>query len=302
VHAGDGAVTGEAHLHVLHLTAAVGQGQHVLGTGLHPLHGALQLARRGDRHHVLGGDAGLAAEAAAHVRGDDAHGLAGQPQHAAGEQVEEVRHLGGDVDGEVVAVSVVTRLDRDGVALHRHHGDALVHEPSAHDDVGAVERVHFGCLAHPGGEVAGDAVDLDRCTIGESRLGVGDGTERFVVDDHRLRRVDGLRLRCSCNHCHRLADEAHLVGRERRAGSGGVQCCAEGVEAREAEGRSVEDGDDAGHRLGFRHVDVHDAGVGVRGAHEDEVQHTVDGEVVDVPGESEQELGVLDPADLGTEQ
>ena len=39
---------------------------------------------------------------------------------------EAVRHLRRDVDGELVARAVVAGDDRDRVALHRHHRDALV--------------------------------------------------------------------------------------------------------------------------------------------------------------------------------
>ena len=77
VHAGDVAVPVEAHLDVLDLRTAVRQRHHVLRPRLDPARRAPEPSGDAEDGQVLGGDAGLAAEPAAHVGGDDAHRLLG---------------------------------------------------------------------------------------------------------------------------------------------------------------------------------------------------------------------------------
>ena len=55
----------------------------------------------------------------------------GSPNH--------VRHLAGEVHGEVEVGA--GRIDGDRAPLHGHDGHPLVLETTAHDDVGAGERI-----------------------------------------------------------------------------------------------------------------------------------------------------------------
>ena len=155
-HPDDRAVALAAELHVLHLPAPVRHRDQVLGAGLDPLHRPLQPQRGRDRDGVLGREPGLAAERAADVRRDDAHLLGVEVEHRRDAIGEAVRHLGGDVDGEVVPGAVVARDHRDRAALHRHHRDALVLDAGPHHDVGTGQRI-------------GGRTGLDRRRRGSSR-------------------------------------------------------------------------------------------------------------------------------------
>ena len=232
VHAGDATVAGEAHLDVLHLTAAVGQRDQVLRPCLHPGHGPAQAAGRRQCHRVLRGDPGLAAEAAADVRGDDAHLLLGDVQQAAGERPEQVGHLRGDVHGQLRALA---GDDGDGVALHRHNGDALVDEAAAHDDVGAFEHVPVVGVEESRGQVRPQLVELHGRTGFQRRLGVDHGGQRLVVDHDRVGGVGRLGCGVRQHGDHGIAHEADLALGQRWPGAGLVQGHAERVEGGDAE-------------------------------------------------------------------
>ena len=78
------------------------------------------------------------------------------------------------------------------VAFHRRHGDALVLEASADDDVGALERVGTGGVPQPHDEVRADLRELQRRAGSDRLLDVGDGRDRLPVDVDGLGRILGL--------------------------------------------------------------------------------------------------------------
>ncbi len=241
--------------------AAVRQRDEVLRRVSDPGHGPAQPPGRGQRHCVLRGDPGLAAEAAADVRSDDAHLLLGDVQQAAGQRPEEVGHLRGDVHGELRALA---GDDRDGVALHRHHGDALVDEAAAHDDVGALEHIASVSVEEARGQVRPELVELHGRAGLQRRLRVDHGGQRLVVDHDRLGGVGGLGHGVRQHGDHGIAHEADLALGQRRPGTGLVQGHAERVEGGDAEVGVDQCGGHARHGERLRGVDRSDHGVGVR--------------------------------------
>src|SRR5204863_6700711 len=73
---GDRAVARASELHVLDLSPPVRHRDEVLRPRLDPLHRALQTARGGNDHHVLGREPGLTAEGATYIGRDDSHAFA----------------------------------------------------------------------------------------------------------------------------------------------------------------------------------------------------------------------------------
>ena len=98
----------------------------------------------------------------------------------------------------------------------------------------------------------------------------------------------------------RVADESHLRLGERRADAARVHLHQPFVR-RQPEVGGGEDRDDAGHGARVVGVDRDQAGVRVRGAHEVEVEHAVDREIVDELGAAEQKIGVFDAPNRGSE-
>jgi hypothetical protein len=93
---------------------------------------------------VLGGDAGLGAEPAADGGRDHPDPLRIQLEQRRGEVSQQVRHLGGHVDGQLVLPIPGTGLHGDRVALQRYDGDALVLHPRPHHHLGPVQGVEPG--------------------------------------------------------------------------------------------------------------------------------------------------------------
>jgi hypothetical protein len=107
----------QAELDVLHLTPAVGHGDEVLGPSLRPFDGPPEPASHCHGDDMFRRRPDLPAEGAADVRSHDS-----QPRRVEAEQLGRlvapgVRHLSGDVDGQVVALLSVAGDDGDGVAL-----------------------------------------------------------------------------------------------------------------------------------------------------------------------------------------
>ena len=137
-HPDERAVALQAQLHVLHLAPAVRQRHHVLRAGLDPLDGPAELECELGRDDAFGRQV-LRPERSTDVRRDHAHPLGLHPQQPREDPVDHVRHLAGQVHGQVEIGP--GRVDDDRAPLHRHHGDPLVLEAASHDDVGAGERV-----------------------------------------------------------------------------------------------------------------------------------------------------------------
>jgi hypothetical protein len=300
--AGDPPFPGEAQLVVGDLAAPVGHRDEVLRAGLDPAHRPPERARHADRHRVLGQHAGLAAEAAADVRGDHADALGVEAEDLRRLAAEAVRHLGGDPDGQlVVAALVAARQHRDRVALQGEHRHPLVDHPGADDDLGVGQRVLgvLGCAALACGEVVA-ALELRGGPVVERGLHVGDGGQRVVVHLHQLDGVDRGGLRLPDDHGHGLAHEADAVGGQRRARQLRVEHEQAVVSGQVEVGGRV-DGDDARRRGGRGGVDPGDPAVGQRGADEGEVQQAGQREVADVGARPGDQVAVLHAADGGTQ-
>ena len=100
-HAEDLAVLAQRHLALEVDVAAEAGGDQVAGLVLDPLHRPLEQDRGEDRHDVARVDRHLVAEAAAEVGRDDADHVLGQLGDQRHGGPDDVRRLGGHVDGEL---------------------------------------------------------------------------------------------------------------------------------------------------------------------------------------------------------
>jgi hypothetical protein len=258
----DRPVVAQAELQVLHLAATVRHGDHVLGPRLDPLHRTAQLARDAHRDDALGHPV-LRTERAADVRCDQPHVLRLDAERVGECAAVRVRHLARQVERELVTVAVVARHDGHRRALHRHDRQTLVLEAAPHDDLGTGERVEVVRLAGTHDDVGTDRVELQRRVGRERVLHVDDRRERVVVDDHRVDRVDGLRLALGHDHRDRISHEPNPAARECGAHHLGMQLHHSDVVG-ELEIVSRVHRDDARHRERGAGVDGRDLGVGDR--------------------------------------
>ena len=193
-----------------------------LAAGLEPPHRPAE-ALRGRRHQqVLGVDRELRAEAAAHV-GRDRADL--RPVH-----VERLRHVVPHVERDLRAHPdgerpVVLGDHGDRVRLHRRRRQALVHEPAAHDDLGALERVVVALGAERVGDVRALVGEEQRGAVARRRLEVGHHVEGLVVDLHELGGVQRLREALRDDDGERLADEPDTVARRGSASGSRPRRC-----------------------------------------------------------------------------
>ncbi len=295
-HAEHLAVAGSRKLHVRGLGAAVAGGDHRLGALLDPLHRRTDLLRRRRGDELLGVGVQLGAEPAADVRGDRAHlGLA-DPAHDREERAQEVGHLGGAVDDQVVGGRVpvghhAARLDGDV-------DQALASDRLLDDDVGLRERVvdAVGLVGEDEPDVGLELLVHARRAVGEGRVDVDDRRELRIGDLDGVGGVTRGVAVCRDHDRDRLADVAyaplrerwahrmhHVAGRVRRAGNA----------RRELEVVAVQDGGDARHAAGGRRVDRGDVGMRILAAHDRHVQHPRQLDVVHVAAAPGEELAVL---------
>ena len=247
---GERAVGLAAELGVLHLAAAVRQRPHVFAARRHPHDRTVERARRLGDDDVFGMHAGLAAEAAADLRGDDVQ-LLRPPAECTGQLTpQHVRHLGGRPHGDA---TVVGRRRRAAVGLHRHDRHPRVDVAPADDDVG--HRLEIDST------LVGDEHRLVRAVVGEDQLGalaegglgVGAGRQGVDVGPDGRGGVLAVGQRRGEHDGDRLADEAHAVDGERRTGEVVVHL-GEAVMRGDVEVGRRPHGDHAGH--GARVVDV----------------------------------------------
>ena len=139
--------------------------------------------------------------------------------------------------------------------------------------------------------------NCERGAVGQRLLDVGDGRQVVVVDVDQLGGVHRLRPGLGDDQGDRVAGVAHLVDGQRGRG----RLLVDRREARQGVAPEVVGGVDGQHALGGRRragVDAGDAGVGEGAADEDRVRHALAVEVVDEGALPEQQLLVLDAADL----
>jgi hypothetical protein len=298
----DLALTGSTDRDVLQLRTAVTQVHHRLAPRLAPANRPRHGLRDRTEQHLLGVRADLGAERAAHVGGDhtDLIGL-----DAVGRSDRRLDALG-VLGGQPLVEAPVDPGGGRTTYLQRAGSDALVEEsPGDHDLAVGEVVVRRSVLGHPeGGGVehgvrAGRLVDqrLRR----HRRLDVDQRGEEVDVDEHRVGGIGGLRQRLGHDGHHRLADEAHLVAGEHRAGDGRIELRRHRLEAERLRG---EDRHDAGHRLGGVGVDRQDRAVGDRGSGVDHVQRTGEEffvQVVDVDAPGGEELRILFALDTSSQ-
>ena len=113
-------------------------GDQVARAVLDPLHRPLGEDRGQDRHHVARVDRHLVAEAAAEVGADDPDHVLGQLGHQRHRGADDVRRLGGHVDGQLLRRPV--EVGDRAAALHRRGVRARVVQLELGDDVGLRRR------------------------------------------------------------------------------------------------------------------------------------------------------------------
>ena len=276
---GDLVVLVERHLGLGQVIAAMGVGEEGLGAVAGPLHRAPHLLGGPQRHHFLGVDEDLGAEAAADIGRHHPQlvllrDVVERRQHQAG----DMRVLRRRVEREML-LGVVVFGDRRA-RLHR-----VRHQPV----VGDVERDHVGRRLEGGvgGGFLADGPVVDhvargfRMQLRRARLDrgadVGRDRQFLIVDDDGFRRVPGLVLGLGDHHRDRLSGEAHDFRRHRRPRAhlhAGAVLGRDRPAADQVADLVVDDllsgqhPDHAGHVLCRRDVDALDFGMRVRAADE----------------------------------
>jgi hypothetical protein len=143
-----------------------------------------------------------------------------------------------------------------------------------------------------------------RRAVGQGTVGGGDGVEHVVGDARGLDAVLHRVRVAGDDQREGLADEPHLVAGEDRHGRGG-ELLGGAVEDRDdvAEGQvgGVVGRDDAGDLARRRQVQLRDAGVRDRRAHEPRVQHPGQRDVVDEATAPGEQARVLVAGDRGAD-
>ncbi len=158
------------------------QGNHVLGSGLGPLHRATEPLRERDRDRRTRRTIPFLAPKPPPTAGATTRTCSGSspsaPHSGVADAVRGLRRA-----PSAMSVVVGARLDEDAVGLHRHRGDALVHEAARHHHVGAVEDLGIVAEVELDREVRAVLGEQERRTVRERGLGVDDDGQRVVVDD-----------------------------------------------------------------------------------------------------------------------
>ena len=259
--------------------AAVGVAQEGFAAVAHPFHRPPHPLGGPQRHHLLRIDENLGAEAAAHVGRDHAQFVLGRQPHEGGDdQARHMRVLAGGPQGEAVAAGIVV-ADR-GTRLH-----GVGHQPVV-DDVepghvlgrleGGLDRAGVAQVPLIDGVGGRHLVNLRRALV--LRLGgIGDRRQHLVIANDLLGGIPGLRQGIRHHHRDRVPHMAGLAGRERgmrrHLHRGAILGMDEPAadEVADLVGRELSSGEhrqNARHRGGGLGVDLLDAGVGMRRAHE----------------------------------
>ncbi len=288
-------------LDLVDVAAAVGRVHQVLGARLGPLHGPPERARDPRQQTLFGVDGDLAAEAAADLGRDHADPHFGEAEALGELLLHEMRNLSRRPDRELLRPLVPAR--EDGAALHRDRRDLLVHELELHHAVGLFEElVDLGGVrgGHRQRHVVG-VVGVDLALRGvEGALEVDHRAAGRDVDLHVQRRVARDVAVLGDDHRHRLADVADETVGEQRVlgvapglGPGDVRRAPD-LAAQVVEGVR---GDDALPRERLGQVDLLDLPRGVVAAHEGDVQHPVELQIVGVGRQAADQARILAPLD-----
>ena len=294
-------------LDVLDHAAAVDGGDVRLGTLLDPLHRRAELARDGEAERLLGVDVQLRAEAAADVGCDHAELGLGDPERQRERRPQDVRDLRRRPDRELALRR--DREDDHAARLDRVRDEPRMDVPLVHEH-GRFEEDLLHLSAGEAPRVAAVVAEVlvdHRRAVGRGRLDLERRVERLPVDDDRLGRVDRVLARVRDHDRDAVAGEARLVLGERpvrRHARVGVERLGpvrrrNRPRARQAAGPlrceilAGERRDDAGPRERAGDVDLADARVRVRAAHDGHPDHPRQRHVVDVARLAGDELRVL---------
>ncbi len=306
------AVLVERQLGVGDMVAAVAVGHERFGSFGSPFDGTSDTRGRPADHGLVGVAEDLAAEAAAHIGGDDAQLVLGDAQHEGRQnQAQHVRVLRRRPQCVVARALVVLRRRR--ARLHGI-GDQPVVDEVEFGDMGRLgeRRVDIGLHADlPVIDQIAGRFGVDRRRAFVERVSEIDiGRQHLVIDLDRLCSVLGLIVAVGHHHRHRVADIAHRVDRHHRMRRRLVRLAVLVLDhpaADQAADLGVdqvlagEDLDHARHLLGRRGVDALDLGVGVRRTQEVGVGRARERQVVDVAAGSGQEALVFRPENAGTD-
>ena len=269
-----------------------------------PAYGPAQASRRPGDNPLLRIGFALVAEAAAHVRRDDAQRALGNAELLGDLATDVMRSLRGGVERELVAL----RLGQHRARFDRRADQTVVDEIDGNNVSGAAEGCPHGRLvaARPAkANVAGSArVQLrrGRCL---RRARIGDGGERRVVHLDTLGGVERLREGFGDDRRDRLSDVAHLFARQgkaRRLGHGRPLARADHPQRPHrghAVGRHVGAGkhrDDAGRAERGRYVDPANVRMRVRRANKGAGERAGEIDIGDEPSAAGQKTPVLDAA------
>ena len=163
------------------LAAAMRGGQEVLHPLGLPLHRALELQRRVAEHDVFRVDAGLHAEAAAHVADQHAHGVLGE----AGKGVNQTKtNAAGHLAAQTQRQAALFDIGQHAARLHRHRRHALVDDVQRHAVRGSGKRGFGGlgvAMLHLGRDVVRRGRPHSRCAGRGGAQRVADRRQVFVV-------------------------------------------------------------------------------------------------------------------------
>ena len=247
----------------------------------------------------------LEPEPSAHVEGKDAHPLRRpiEPLRELGQCA--VRGLMGDRERQL---SVAVDLGQHRPCLHRDRGVAMDPHLLGDDDIGVGNRLRGVALLHR--HRAEDVlspilVELRRARL-EGRPRVGDHGQRVIGD---LNQSGGVLSDVPVLGQHdgdRVADKANLVPRQDRIGLllliGDHLEDLDLLEAPLLEIGRGQDRLDARQRSGGRGVDRLDPSVGLRAAHEGELQRAGDTQIVGVAPGAREQPRVLDPRNAAADK
>ena len=304
----DGAVVLDGELDIERLLASGAAHGEVLVPVLDPLDGAAQHLGGGRDRNVFAVDRPLESECAADVLAEHAGAVLRHVDELRQVHAVRVRGLRGGVVRELVGRAVVVR---DPTArLHGHESVPVLVQRRRHHPVGRRERAVDVAVAVAAGRIAMDDVvaemlEDERRVRRQPGLGRGDDGQLVVVDEHEVARILGDVARLGDHDCHRVADEADLVGCERRVRGWPVPVDGE-VEVEHA-GDAVEvlrqeDGDHARQLPRLRRIDGEDLRVGERAADERRVQHPRQRDVVHVLAAPREDARILAPLDAAADE
>ena len=286
-------------LHVLDVIPAVDRGLVPLAAGGRPLHGPARLHGAEHGYGLVRVVGNLAAEAAAHLGGDDPHLVLRHTGDHGREEPDYVRVLGRRPEGQLPGG--LRPLGDRGARLHGVRYQALVEYPLLDHHVGAGEGL-VGVIAarhHPVERLVVGRVLVElRGAIAHCLLGVDDRRKRVVLDLDELQRILGCVAVLRNHHRHgvplvphRVVGDREMVDRlevgvreQPRAWDGGER----GVDV-----RARVHGHDAVHRRGGARVYARDLRVGVGAAEDGRVGHARQHHVVGVGRAARDEPRVL---------